>query len=344
MTKIELEITDDNTTGLYSDEVKDIYHSKTGALKEAKEKFILPVALLCKNKNEINILDICTGAGYNIKSFIKYFSDKKIKADCIDIDEEVVILGTILNDGICDDELKVFIIAELLKSGLSISKIADVVDKYTRFWSSKFFEPSVIDFIKSYLTHGYNSEGQNNLDAFVHNIYYRYISINSNNELKVPKYKNCSLRYYFSDARCIASTLDSFYDVIFLDAFSPQKDPTLWTINFLKLLKSKMKNDSLIVSYSKSTPFRSALKELGFYVGKTFIDDIDMGTAASLNDKYISNPISNFDIELYKTRSGITFKDPSLNHDKNTILTNRDNEIKSSSRISHTKYIKNMTN
>ena len=125
-----------------------------------------------------------------------------------------------------------------------------------------------------------------------------------------------------------------------MDAFSAQKDPTLWTINFISLIKSKMKQNSILVSYSKSTPFRSALLELGFHVGKTFIDGVDMGTIASFNQKFIYNKLNDYDLKLISTRSGITYKDINLNLDKFSILKNREIESSLSDRMSHTKFLK----
>lgn len=65
--------TNDGSVGLYSPEFNDIYHSATGALTEAYEKFILPVDM--KNllkKDSIKVLDICYGIGYNSKSFLNF--------------------------------------------------------------------------------------------------------------------------------------------------------------------------------------------------------------------------------------------------------------------------------
>lgn len=64
-------ITNDNSVGLYCKETDDIYHSATGALTEAFEKFINPLEL----KDNIQVLDICFGIGYNSKSFINNFLD-----------------------------------------------------------------------------------------------------------------------------------------------------------------------------------------------------------------------------------------------------------------------------
>ena len=187
---------------------------------------------------------------------------------------------------------------------------------------------------------GYKYNPQEYNYSFLHNIYYNYISDSMINNLKCSKYMNSSISYHFDDARNSIKSINNTYNIVFLDAFSSQKDPTLWTINFLSQVKQKMNNDSILVSYSKSTPFRSALLELGFNVGKTYIDNIDMGTIASMNNSNIINPLNDFDLELLSTRSGITYKDPELNLSGREILINRENEQKSSSKISHTAFLK----
>ncbi len=101
-----------------------------------------------------------------------------------------------------------------------------------------------------------------------------------------------------------------------------------------------MKDNSILVSYSKSTPFRSALIELGFFVGKTFIDEVDMGTIASFRKELIDYPLTDFDLKLISTRSGITYKDPYLSLTPEAILSNRKNESFSSNRISRTQFLK----
>lgn len=70
--------TNDGSVGLYSPDFDDIYHSSTGALTEAYEKFILPINIdeLLK-KDSIKVLDICYGIGYNSKSFLNFIFEKK---------------------------------------------------------------------------------------------------------------------------------------------------------------------------------------------------------------------------------------------------------------------------
>lgn len=71
--------TNDGSVGLYNSEFEDIYHSASGAMTEAYEKFVYPINfdILLQNE-EIRVLDICYGIGYNTKCFLNYlFQNKK---------------------------------------------------------------------------------------------------------------------------------------------------------------------------------------------------------------------------------------------------------------------------
>ncbi len=74
MYKLYPYFTNDGSVGLFSPDADDIYHSTYGALTEAYEKFILPSNIkdFLKKNNEIKILDICFGIGYNSKSIINF--------------------------------------------------------------------------------------------------------------------------------------------------------------------------------------------------------------------------------------------------------------------------------
>lgn len=176
--------------------------------------------------------------------------------------------------------------------------------------------------------------------SFLHNIYYNYISKNTNNDPKPNRYVKSDFNILIGDARKNITELDKKYDIVFLDAFSPQKDPTLWTIDFLAKIKEKMNTNSILASYSKSTPFRSALLELGFNIGKTFLDNQDMGTIASLS--HVNNELTNYDLKLLATRSGITYKDETLRSSIDEIINRRIMEQKTSNRLSHTAFLKQM--
>lgn len=73
--------TKDGSIGLYSYVDDDVYHSKYGAISEAWEKFIIPSGI-DKKLNEcqnIKVLDICYGIGYNTKALMSYVINKNEK-------------------------------------------------------------------------------------------------------------------------------------------------------------------------------------------------------------------------------------------------------------------------
>ena len=230
----------------------------------------------------------------------------------------------------------------LLEAMQEIGAEVDRVDRHTAKINGGKISARDVDseFIKKIRFEGYKYNPQENKNSFLHNIYYNYISYSMKYGFKSTNINNFIITFHFDDARRSIKSLNNIYDIVFLDAFSSQKDPTIWTIDFLSAVKDKMNKNSILVSYSKSTPFRSALLELGFSVGKTFINEIDMGTVASLNCENIKSKLSPYDIELLSTRSGITYKDSNLNLSAKEILNNREIEQKNSNRLSHTAFLK----
>ncbi|MBQ9245833.1 hypothetical protein IJ182_06160 [bacterium] len=344
LNNIEFINTEDKSVGLYSNNVSDIFHSKTGALKEAKEKFIMPIKEsgieFC---HEINILDICYGIGYNTKSFLEFNSvASNVNIDALEYDKNLLYISPLINDYINDDNLKLFLINSMIKTENDFNHFIDIselmLNEHFDFLSD--FGKS---FIKILLSEIYKYNPSTIKNSFLHNIYYNYISESMNNGLKFNNYNNVNFNYYLGDARKNIIILKKQYDVVFLDAFSSKKDSTLWTIDFLSQVKSKMKKDSLLISYSKSTPFRSALIELGFFVGKTLLKNKDMGTVASLNKFLIKNPLNDYDLKIISSRSGIPYRDKTLTLPHDNIIKNRETESNSSDRISRTKLSKSLS-
>jgi len=72
MRDYEFYYTLDGSIGLFSHNDNDVYHSKFGAVSEAWEKFILPsnISKLINKKEEIKVLDLCYGIGYNTKTLM----------------------------------------------------------------------------------------------------------------------------------------------------------------------------------------------------------------------------------------------------------------------------------
>ncbi len=64
--------TEDGSIGLYSYAEKDVFHSKFGALTEAWEKFVLPAKLDEFKYDNLKVLDVCYGIGYNTKALMSF--------------------------------------------------------------------------------------------------------------------------------------------------------------------------------------------------------------------------------------------------------------------------------
>ncbi|MCV6607917.1 MAG: MnmC family methyltransferase [Campylobacterales bacterium] len=71
--KLQLKKTRDGSFTIYSKEYNEHYHSvKDGALKESLYKHVIPGFDRVKGKDEINILDICFGIGFNTLTTLYY--------------------------------------------------------------------------------------------------------------------------------------------------------------------------------------------------------------------------------------------------------------------------------
>lgn len=56
------------------------------------------------------------------------------------------------------------------------------------------------------------------------------------------------------------------FDIIFFDAFAPDKQPELWTTSIFKTIFETMKIGSILVTYSAKGDVKRALREVGFIV------------------------------------------------------------------------------
>lgn len=61
---------------------------------------------------------------------------------------------------------------------------------------------------------------------------------------------------------------ESFYNLVFFDAFSPETQPELWTEFLFEKLNRSMKQDGILTTYSTKGIVKRALKSAGFSVEK----------------------------------------------------------------------------
>lgn len=182
--------------------------------------------------------------------------------------------------------------------------------------------------------------------TFLHNIYYQYISKSYKNVKKILKNTQIDINFHNMDARLFVQQSTSKYNFIFLDAFTPAKCPSLWTVQFFKKLHDLLEDDGVILTYSSSAAVRNALLQNGFCVGKTFDNSINkfVGTIASKNSDLIQFALDEKDVDLINSKAGICYQDCNLDLDNDTIIKNRESEVDSSDLLSSSKVLKGHKN
>ena len=108
------------------------------------------------------------------------------------------------------------------------------------------------------------------------------------------------------------------FDLIYLDGFSPQKCPEIWSYEFLSQLKNKIKNEGYLITYTSSAAVRKSLKNLGFNLFN-IVPNLSKknlwsnGTLATFDNQY-NNPyitkLSGMEIEHLNTKASIPYRDP----------------------------------
>ena len=132
---------------------------------------------------------------------------------------------------------------------------------------------------------------------------------------------NFRLELKFGDAR--KNLPDNFQaDAVFLDGFSPETNPELWTLDFIAAVKQKMKPDGVLATYSSAYPVCGALLKNGFqlYTSEPFGRKRG-GLLAALTPQNHLPSLPEKDL-LITTRStaGTPYSDPELNLSRDEIL------------------------
>ena len=78
--------------------------------------------------------------------------------------------------------------------------------------------------------------------------------------------KNIHLRIKIGDATQTIKTINDKFDAVFLDPFSPGKNPELWTVEFFSKIRKRMKDKAILATYSYAKTIRNNLAKAGFTV------------------------------------------------------------------------------
>ena len=128
------------------------------------------------------------------------------------------------------------------------------------------------------------------------------------------------------------------FDLIFLDGFSPQKCPEIWTEEFLSRIKECLNYKGYLITYSSSAAVRKTLIDLDLKIYKIkpkfeTSENWSEGTIAMLSpyfDEYQKNSfikdLSVMELEHLETKASIPYRDPNFVLNSQEILKNRRNE------------------
>ena len=125
------------------------------------------------------------------------------------------------------------------------------------------------------------------------------------------------------------------FDLIYLDGFSPQKCPQVWSVEFLAKVAQKLSPQGYLITYSCSAAIRRTLKDFGLNIfnikpnlvsknlwsnGTIAVKIIDK--KAIQNNLYFKN-LSSMEEEHLLTKASIPYRDPTLSLNKKDIIQKR---------------------
>ena len=330
--------TEDGTVSLYNFTINDVYHSKIGAYTEALYKYTVPSGILefVKHNNEVKILDICFGLGYNSKvavsEIFKINPECKITINALEIDPKVLALSCILFNQTDNNFIEEAFFDAISKQ---INVVA-VLEEYTN--NVLKYSPNLTEILPS----GYKSIDAGEIKQKLHNIYYRTISSRNSRGLKTNPLKDLlTINIFTEDARKAIKLINTEHDYIFHDPFTPSKAPVLWTVDFFKELFRILSPNGNLTTYSSSAPVRAGLIEAEFFVGRTEpVGKKTSGTIAYKNIELLKNFLTSKEKGLLETNAGIPYYDENLINSSESILKNRELIQKNSDRVSSSKFLK----
>ena len=269
-------LTDDGSYSINSKEINhkvETLHTSTGAISESFEKFIKPMKF--NYDEDIAILDICAGIGYNtsaaIADFIKNSAGSKLTIDMVEISKATLACGLLVPSPIKEHDItKKAIEDELIKQD------------------------------------------------------YAALSVEST---EIPE--NIDINVFIEDARQTVQKLESdSYDAIFLDPFSQNMAPELFSLEFFKQFRRLIKDDGIVATYTSAAPIRAGFIDADFYIGLGPIFGRKQGgTLASPNPLMLDTSLpKNDEIRIALSDVGIPFRDPNLNDKSDVILERRTEE------------------
>lgn len=137
-----------------------------------------------------------------------------------------------------------------------------------------------------------------------------------------------NVRLHAGDARDSAPTLPpQYFDVIFMDGFSPETNPELWSYDFIRELKNILKPKGVIVTYSSAYPVLGAFLQLGFGIAET--EPFGRRRGGILAQHSGNTTLDNKKLNIIlKSTAGVPWRDPGLHNSTAQIKSLRQRIVK----------------
>lgn len=251
--------TDDGSYSIKSREINhkvETLHTSTGAISESFEKFIKPLKL--NYEEDIAILDICAGLGYNTSAAVDDFlknsrGNASLQVDMLEISKPTLAAGLLVPSPIeAHDITKVAIEEELLKEGyaslrMENSKIPDNVDINLNIDDARRVIQNLED----------DKYDAIFLDPFSQNMAPELVSLDFFNEFRRVIKENGIVATYTSSAPVRMAFIEADFYVSQGPIFGRFQGGTLASPTTINLTKSLPRNDEIRMALSDvGVPFR----------------------------------------------------------------------------------------
>jgi tRNA U34 5-methylaminomethyl-2-thiouridine-forming methyltransferase MnmC len=273
-------------------------HTYHGGLEESLEKYVKPSKL--SGKEEVHVLDICSGLGYTAAVCLEYLNDTGN--------------NSIKKPNICIEMVEISPLT--LALGLIIPSPIESHEIVKRAVEDKLFS---IGFLKNKLI---EKEIPDNIKLNVHITDAREI-VKTHRSSRSKNSERDLVPYIGSSDGMNEDYTNQMYDAIFLVPFSPGVSPELYSIEFLTGIKSLLKSEGMFLTYTSSSAVRYALIMADLHVGEGPSFGRSGGTLASKSRANIQKPLSSDDERMIAlSDAGTPFRDSEL-EDEGLIITER---------------------
>ena len=159
-------------------------------------------------------------------------------------------------------------------------------------------------------------------------------SLSQNSKYKDQFFK-CDILWGDAREKINSIPTDFKFDLIFLDGFSPQKCPQVWSVEFLAKVTQKLNTNGYLITYSSSAAIRKTLRNFGlniFNLKPNLVSNNSWsnGTIAIkiINEEVLKSnlyfkKLSTMEEEHLLTKASIPYRDPTLNSNANEIIKKR---------------------